>query len=51
VVGGGIGSILVVLAVMVLWPRMAQLGSLAGLAAAGENGPAPATDKASEKHP
>jgi MFS family permease len=50
VVGGGIGSILVVLAVMVLWPRIARLGSLVGLAAAGESGPAPATDKAGEKH-
>jgi hypothetical protein len=51
VVGGGIGSILVVLAVMVLWPRMAQLGSLAGLAAASVDGLVPATDKAGEKHP
>jgi MFS family permease len=32
VVGGGIGSVLVVLAVMLRWPRVMRLGSLANLA-------------------
>jgi MFS family permease len=34
VVGGGIGSILVVLAVMRCWPKLMRLGSLASLASA-----------------
>jgi len=45
VVGGGVGAILVVLATMLRWPRLLQLGSLASLTPEPVDATLPAADK------